>query len=84
MSKITVTLPVDEALFVLAALDRHATDAYAAARRMRNRGIPDEQHELLVADTTIQKTEAARKRIADVLYPPIEDTSGLEYIAPPQ
>lgn len=66
---ITVTLSVDEALFTLAALDTASATAHAAATKMRNLGDPEDKYELAVAHTTATTSDAARKRIADVLYP---------------
>ena len=71
---ITVTLPVDEALFVLAALDSRSAEAHSAARKMRNLGHPEDHFELSVAHAAATKSDAARKRIADALWPLTPET----------
>lgn len=70
--KITVELPPDEAMFVIAALDRASANAYAAARKMRALGMAEGKFELDVQDTAAAKSDAARKRIADALWPPVD------------
>jgi hypothetical protein len=67
MSDVTVTIPADEAMFVLAALDRHISEAYRTARKMRNLGQSGAM--LDIAETTAARSERARRRIADALYP---------------
>lgn len=68
MSKITVELEADEAMFVVAACDTATSTAWQRAAKMRALGI-EESFELDVQETAATKTDAARRKIADAIWP---------------